>query len=110
MKGILKNNSILIFVALFILSSVLSNSFLSVGNIFNLLRQLTPLALASIGMLLVINTGGIDLSVGSIAGAGGLLVALSLPHLAVDGGPACFPGWPCRWFWALSWEQEAGYW
>lgn len=76
---LIKSNSILIFVALIVISSLLSSAFLSQENIFNLLRQLTPLLLVSIGMLLVINTAGIDLSVGSIAGAGGLLLAMTLP-------------------------------
>jgi ribose transport system permease protein len=76
---LIRNNSIIMLAILFVVSASLSDAFLTQGNLYNLMRQLTPLLLVSIGMLLVINTGGIDLSVGSIAGAGGLVVAMVLP-------------------------------
>lgn len=85
LSALARNNSVIIFIVLFVASSLLSSSFLSTGNLFNLLRQLTPLLLTSVGMLLVIDTGGIDLSVGSIAGAGGIIVALCVPAMPVDG-------------------------
>lgn len=73
---LLKYNTLLIFLALLILSHLLSNVFLTRQNIFNLLRQVTPNGLASMGMLLVILTGGIDLSVGSIMALTSVSVAL----------------------------------
>lgn len=82
---LVRHNALTMLVFLFIVSVTMSSAFFSQGNLFNLLRQLTPLLLASIGMLLVINTGGIDLSVGSVAAAGGLLVAIILPSMPVDG-------------------------
>ena len=82
---LLQNSSIVMLVILVFASAMLSDAFLSRGNLFNLLRQLTPLLLISIGMLLVINTGGIDLSVGAVAAAGGLAVALLLPSMPFDG-------------------------
>ncbi|MCC8166270.1 MAG: ABC transporter permease [Planctomycetes bacterium] len=54
--------------------------FLTEQNIFNLLRQVTPNSLISMGMLLVILTGGIDLSVGSIMALSSVAVALLCPH------------------------------
>ncbi len=81
---LVRSNSIIILIALIVASSLMSHAFLSQENIYNLLRQLAPLMLVSIGMLLVINTGGIDLSVGSIAGAGGLLIAMVLPLIPLD--------------------------
>ncbi len=84
-RAMIRNNSVVILVALFVASALLSPAFLSEGNLFNLLRQLTPLLLTSLGMLLVIDTGGIDLSVGSIAGAGGLLIAIVVPGLGFGG-------------------------
>ncbi len=48
-----------------IVSALLSDVFLKWTNITNILRQLTPLILVSIGMITVVLTGGIDLSVGS---------------------------------------------
>lgn len=85
LKGVVRHNALIMLVALFVVSSMMSSAFLSQGNLFNLLRQLTPLLFVSVGMLLVINTGGIDLSVGSIAAAGGLLVAMLLPVMPAEG-------------------------
>ena len=85
--ALLVNYNIYIMLAALILASaMLSEHFLTAQNIFNLLRQLAPLALVSIGMLLVILTGGIDLSVGSVAAIGGMVVAMTMPVLPFDGG------------------------
>ena len=73
---ILKNNTLIIFLLLLVISSLLSDSFLTITNISNLLRQVAPIGLVSIGMFLVILTGGIDLSVGSILAFIGVVFAL----------------------------------
>ncbi|SDN03603.1 ABC transporter permease [Ensifer sp. YR511] len=83
---ILKYNILLMLVALLLASSLLSEAFFTTQNAFNLLRQLAPLMLASLGMLLVVLTGGIDLSVGSVAAVGGMVVALSLSAFPDAGG------------------------
>ncbi len=70
----------IIFLALLIVSHLLSPVFLTQQNIFNLLRQVTPNSLISMGMLMVILTGGIDLSVGSIMALSSVAVALLCPH------------------------------
>lgn len=75
---IIKYNAILILILLIIISTILSPVFLTTNNIFNILRQNTPIMLISLGMLLVILTGGIDLSVGSIAAVGGMMISLTL--------------------------------
>lgn len=72
----MKYNAIVILIALIIASSFLSDAFFTATNIFNLLRQLVPLTLASLGMLLVILTGGIDLSVGSLTAVGGMFTGI----------------------------------
>ncbi len=73
---LLKYNTHLIFAALFIISAVMSKVFLTEQNLFNLLRQVTPNGLASMGMLMVILTGGIDLSVGSVVALTSVSAAL----------------------------------
>ncbi|MEN8518026.1 ABC transporter permease [Burkholderia sp. RS02] len=85
LRGLLRHNALIMLIVLFVVSSVMSPAFLSQENLYNLLRQLTPLLFVSLGMLLVINTGGIDLSVGSIAAAGGLLVAMLVPVMPFGG-------------------------
>jgi ribose transport system permease protein len=79
---LLKYNTIVIFVALLITSSFASDVFFSQRNIFNLLRQVAGIGAVSMGMLLVILTAGIDLSVGSISALASVLSAhllLSMP-------------------------------
>lgn len=49
-----------------IVLSIVSPSFLTLENVFNVLRQVSINALIAFGMTFVILTGGIDLSVGSI--------------------------------------------
>lgn len=58
--------------------SVVSPTFLSVGNILNICSQQSTTALMAIGMTLVIITGGIDLSVGTLLGFSGMLAAMRL--------------------------------
>lgn len=49
-----------------IVLSVINSDFLTISNIFNVLRQISINALIAFGMTFVILTGGIDLSVGSM--------------------------------------------
>jgi ribose transport system permease protein len=57
------------------IAATVSDSFFTERNIFNLLRQVTPLGVMSMGMLFVILTGGIDLSIGSGNALAGVLLA-----------------------------------
>jgi D-xylose transport system permease protein len=60
---------ILALIAIWVLFAVLTNgSFLSAQNISNLFRQMTVTSFLAIGMVFVIVTGNIDLSVGKLAG------------------------------------------
>lgn len=54
------------FVILCILFAISNPVFLSMGNIINILRQISFNAILAMGMTVVIITGGIDLSVGSV--------------------------------------------
>ncbi|WP_085121058.1 ABC transporter permease [Tistlia consotensis] len=58
--------------------SLLSPYFLTESNIFNILDQSVVIGILSIGMTFVILTGGIDLSVGSVAGLSGIVLGLAL--------------------------------
>jgi len=79
---VLKYNTLIIFIILLIVSSIISDAFFTARNITNLLRQVSGIGIVSLGMLLVIMTGGIDLSVGSIVAFAGVISAyflLSMP-------------------------------
>jgi ribose transport system permease protein len=81
---LLKYNAVLILIVLVVASSLLSNVFFTTVNIFNLLRQITPLLLVSLGMLFVILTGGIDLSVGSIAAVCAMMMSVAIMQWKFD--------------------------
>ncbi|MCL2895072.1 ABC transporter permease [Brenneria tiliae] len=66
-----------------IVANFLSDRFYTPENITNVLRQSVPLGLAAIGMLFVILTGGIDLSVGSIMALVSVAVALLIPEIGL---------------------------
>lgn len=62
-------------ILLIIIVSILNPSFLSLTNIFNVLRQVSISAIIAFGMTFVILTGGIDLSVGSTLALTGAISA-----------------------------------
>ena len=69
---------ILILVALLVAFSILSPYFFTSRNILNITRQVSVTLMVAIGMTFVILTGGIDLSVGSIAAMVGVATAVTL--------------------------------
>ena len=73
-----RNNTIIIFILMLIISSIVSSSFFSSGNLTNLLRQNAGLGIVSLGMLMVIMTGGIDLSVGTVLTLSNIVFAYML--------------------------------
>lgn len=64
-----------VFIALVVFAAFASDTFLTTGNISNLLRQMVVNGLISLGMLVVILSGGIDLSVGAVVALSGIVVA-----------------------------------
>jgi ribose transport system permease protein len=90
---IIKYNTVIIFLIMLMVSALVSDVFFTSSNLFNLVRQVTPVGIISMGMLLVILTGGIDLSVGSVVAMVGVLCALfthTMPlPLAIASSLAC---------------------
>ena len=54
--------------------------FLTTDNLMGVFRSFSLVAIMSIGMVMVIVTGGIDLSVGSVMGLSGLITALAFEN------------------------------
>lgn len=82
---IIKNNFIVAFVALLVISSILSDSFLSARNFSNLLKQQSAALIVAFGMLFCVITGGIDLSVGANACLSGIILGTVLVKWEWDG-------------------------
>jgi len=65
-----------ILIVLCILLSFTSPVFLTSGNLSNLVKQSAINGIIALGMTVVIITGGIDLSVGSVVGLAGMIVGM----------------------------------
>jgi ribose transport system permease protein len=70
-----KNGALIVLVIVGLIGAVSFESFATVDNLRNIAIQSAFLALVACGMTLVILTGGIDLSVGSVLALGGVLAA-----------------------------------
>ncbi|WP_246681230.1 ABC transporter permease [Mesorhizobium sp. B2-6-1] len=66
-----------------VILSFISPHFFTERNMFNILDQSVVLGIVAVGMTLVILTGGIDLSVGSVAGVTGIILALLLKEFPI---------------------------
>jgi ribose transport system permease protein len=75
MEHIAKFQSLLALALLLIAISLASDSFLTVANGLNVLRQISINLCLSIGMTMIIISGGIDLSVGSVLALCGAIAA-----------------------------------
>lgn len=76
-KGNIRQSGIfLAFLAIAVLFAVLNPSFLSPGNLTNIVLQYSYILVLAIGMLFVILLGQIDLSVGSVVAVTGALSAV----------------------------------
>lgn len=71
------------FAVLVVFNLIVTDNFASVGTLYNLLIQVSPVLLCALGLALVIGTEGIDLSVGAIMALASAAVPLYLGY-----------GWP----------------
>lgn len=73
-----------IFVVMIVLClalSIVNPTFISINNLQSVTRAFSYIAIMAIGELFVILTGGIDLSIGSMVGLGGLLSAFLIVNI-----------------------------
>ena len=73
-------------VVLVLLNSFFTPNFATAGNFWNILWQVSTVVLVAVGMTLVIATGGIDLSVGSIMAIAGAVAATQLDNGVIVAG------------------------
>ena len=86
MTTIRRSGLVVSFLALCVVLAFLSDRFLTLPNILNILRQSSINGIIAVGMTLVILTAGIDLSVGSVLA----LTAVITAQLLVNGMPPLF--------------------
>ncbi len=90
-RGFLASQSAYVLVALVVLVLAMhfaSPNFFTAGNVSNIVRNFSFIAIAALGMTLVIITGGIDLSVGSTMALSATVTSLTMHALA---GAAFYP-------------------
>src|ERR1700685_1938967 len=68
--------SLIVLAVLCVTMAMLSNAFLSVSNILNILLSTSVFGVLAIGMTFVISSAGIDLSVGSMLALSGVVGAM----------------------------------
>jgi len=71
---LLKGRTIIVLVILLVFFSIVEPNFLSIETLFLIAKHVALYGILGIGMTYVIITGGIDLSVGAIAGLVGMIV------------------------------------
>lgn len=75
--------NVLILIVLVIVVSILSDRFYQPGNVANVLRQISIIAIVGSAVTLVMVSGGLDLSIGGVLALSGVTAAL----IAADGYP-----------------------
>lgn len=75
-----RGRALIALLALLIAFSILSPAFLSAANLMILVKHVAINAIMAVGMTFVILSGGIDLSVGSIAGLAGMIAGGLIDH------------------------------
>ena len=71
-------------VLLIVILSIASPLFLKFDNLLNIIRQVSIVAIIAIGGFMVILTGGMDVSVGTLAALSGIVTAKLSIHLGVN--------------------------
>ncbi len=74
-KSLVRFQSLIALLIMIIVLSILSDRFMTMENSWNVMRQISVNVCISTGMTLVILTGGIDLSVGSVLALSGAVAA-----------------------------------
>lgn len=91
---LLKLRSVIALVLLVIFFSSVTSSFLTANNLSILSKHVAITALLAVGTSFVILAGGIDLSVGSVAGLSGVCAGYIIVHgISLGGAPHFLPTW-----------------
>jgi erythritol transport system permease protein len=81
---LLDQRAFIALIVLVIVFSLLTDAFLNPSNLITMTRHVAYNAILALGMLLVILTGGIDLSVGSIVGLSGIVAGVMLKGMELS--------------------------
>lgn len=78
-----KYSAIAMLLVLVLFNSVFTNNFFAAGTINNIITQCCSTIIVSMGMTLVISTGGIDIGVGSVMALAAVITAQFMPSVGL---------------------------
>lgn len=85
-ESLRRYSAVLVLLVFVLINSVATPNFFQLSNLNNIIMQICPIILCSMGMTLVISTGGIDISVGSLMAISGVICALTMTGLGIFTG------------------------
>ncbi|MCD8369077.1 MAG: ABC transporter permease [Clostridiales bacterium] len=83
MATLQRYSAIAMLLLLIAFNSVFTSNFFAYGTLNNIITQICPTVLCGMGMTLVISTGGIDISVGSVMALAGVITARYMTNLGI---------------------------
>ncbi len=78
-----KYSAIAMLLFFIIFNSIFTRNFFAAGTVNNIITQICPTILCGMGMTLVISTGGIDISVGSVMALAGVITAQYMSGMGI---------------------------
>lgn len=78
-----KYSAITLLLIFILINTLITPNFFRINNLNNIITQICPIILCSMGMTLVISTGGIDISVGSVMALAGVLTAKFMTQIGI---------------------------
>lgn len=83
MRFLQKYSAMILLLVLIAINAVITPNFFKLNNLNNTITQICPIILCGMGMTLVISTGGIDISVGSVMALAGVFTAKAMSSLGL---------------------------
>ncbi len=83
-RHIIQYGIFVIFGIFYVILTILRPSFLSLGNLYDILIETSIISFVSFGEAIVITAGGLDLSVGNMAGAAAMLTCHLMSNMGYD--------------------------
>ena len=99
------SGALIVLVVTYAVFSVAAPSFFGLRNLLDIIHVISPMIIVATGMALVVMSGKLDISVGSIAYVASAVFALIMRNggLSVPGGRRGFDGG-----WNRSWMRQRG--
>jgi ribose transport system permease protein len=83
-SSLIRYGIFVIFGIFYVIVTILRPSFLSLGNLYDIFTEMSIISFVSFGEAIVIAAGGLDLSVGNMAGAAAMLACHLMSNLGYD--------------------------